>query len=461
MAISACLGMALISALVASAPALGDEPKFPDPPHSILFLGTFHFADPGLDDFKPEVDINIMDPKRQRELEGVLAMLEGFKPTKIAVEVKADKQSEVDAQYAAYLNGRLELTTNEVHQIGFRLAKQLGHKRVYAIDAPGRWYEPYINPEGYAREHGQEAHVNSPWYSLYERAWRAEDELLTKMTLGEYLLQLNDPKRVLMSHGVYLVGTFKVGDPQAYVGADVKTAWFNRNLRIFSNITRITTEPNERILVIIGSGHLPILQHCAEASPEYRLVQAASLVAAPAASSQTSVDAEKAVRANAHRLVLENGALSGPGAELILSEAKGAQFVMLGEPHNTDQVNALASALFKALHEASGPGRRSDLRKLLGRTGEGQRPGRAGDFDSACEQARPALVDHGLSGVRAAYPCRGSGCLGCGGSETVARPRAGGAHPSDARGTRNGLWLRPAASHRWHGPRQGHLEAKD
>ena len=53
------------------------------------------------------------------------------------------------------------------------------------------------------------------------------------------------------------------------------TGWFNRNLRIFANLQRITERPDERILLVIGAGHLAILRHCVQASPEYDLVEVA------------------------------------------------------------------------------------------------------------------------------------------------------------------------------------------
>ena len=78
---------------------------------------------------------------------------------------------------------------------------------------------------------------------------------------------------LLRHHGHYLVGTFKLGRGDDYFGADLKTAWYNRNLRIFHNIQHATSGPGDRILIVIGSGHVPILRHAAQASPEYELVE--------------------------------------------------------------------------------------------------------------------------------------------------------------------------------------------
>ena len=53
--------------------------------------------------------------------------------------------------------------------------------------------------------------------------------------------------------------------------------WYNRNLRIFANIVRVT-EPGDRLLLVIGAGHVPILKQAADSSPEYRLVEVRSVL---------------------------------------------------------------------------------------------------------------------------------------------------------------------------------------
>jgi hypothetical protein len=77
---------------------------------------------------------------------------------------------------------------------------------------------------------------------------------------------------VRKSHGSYLVGSFKLARETNYVGVDDMTQWYNRNLRIFSNLQQLTDSPAERILVVIGAGHLPILRFLAGTSNEHMLV---------------------------------------------------------------------------------------------------------------------------------------------------------------------------------------------
>lgn len=265
-------------ALPSPAAEQGPGPEFPDPPHEILLLGVFHFSNPGLDSYRPEHDVNIFSERRQRELDEVLDLLEKFRPTKIAVEVEPNRQQELEEKYRKYVAGELELKSNEVHQIGFRLAKRLGHDRVWAVDADRRFYEPWVDPDEYAAEHGQEEVLEDPWPARYEALYRYEDRLKMEQTLREHLLYTGRPELIERKAGRYLIGSFGAGVGDEYPGVDSKIAWYNRNLRIFANIRRITEAENERILVVIGHGHLGILRHAARASPEYDLVEVSEVL---------------------------------------------------------------------------------------------------------------------------------------------------------------------------------------
>ena len=90
----------------------------------LLILGMFHFKDAGLDGYKPEVDVDILSEPRQAELKDVLDRLEKFAPTKILIEVKAERAEVIDERYRQYLAGDFELEANEIYQVAFRLAKQ-------------------------------------------------------------------------------------------------------------------------------------------------------------------------------------------------------------------------------------------------------------------------------------------------------------------------------------------------
>lgn len=252
----------------------------------VLLLGTFHFDDPGLDDYKPQFTWDPFTPEHQREIEAVVERLARFAPTWIAVEWPWSRQQGLDSAFAAYRAGATSTTADERQQLGFRLAHRLGHERVYAIDAPARSYFPDMTREEYdaraARlitgapptQVARQMSLEQAYHALH----RIEDSLKTVHSLRDLLVSMNTEEALLRSHGQYLIGGFRLGRDDDYLGPDMRTRWYNRNLRIFHNIQRITRSPQDRVLVLIGAGHVPILRHAVQASPEFELVEVADVI---------------------------------------------------------------------------------------------------------------------------------------------------------------------------------------
>ncbi len=242
----------------------------------LLMLGTFHFKDAGLDGYKPEYDIDIMSEQRQKELREVLDIIKKFKPTKIALEVKKSRQGHLDSLYNEYLAGRLELSANEIYQVGFRLAKELGHTKVYAIDATTRGFydgdgeyderENYFLKKADPKLIEREEAMSKRFFELYA----AEDKQKIQHTLLESLLYENDPERRRIGHGHYIIGNFKMGEGDDYFGADSSVYWYLRNARIFHNLLRLQEDKRERVFLLIGAGHLPYLEFMGASSPDFK-----------------------------------------------------------------------------------------------------------------------------------------------------------------------------------------------
>ncbi|WP_461112312.1 DUF5694 domain-containing protein [Spirosoma jeollabukense] len=91
-------------------------------------------------------------------------------------------------------------------------------------------------------------------------------------SLIDFLRFLNGEDTQARSIGRWLV-TKKRGTNREPVGADqFISRYYNRNIRIYSNIQRLVTRPSDRILVLYSNTHLYILKHLLKASPEFDLV---------------------------------------------------------------------------------------------------------------------------------------------------------------------------------------------
>lgn len=268
MRLSPCrAGLAPLLAVALSSTAAGGQQVQVDSLAQVLILGTYHFANPGLDIVKTKV-ADILSPQKQAEVDEVVESLAAFRPTKIAVEVRRPSFERLDSLYGAYRNGNHTLGRNEVQQLGFRLADRFGHSRLYGIDHEGEF--PFNAVMAYAQEHDPSF---VEWVQKELAVMTAESNRQQREnTLAEMLRFRNDPADIAKGHGLYMIiGGVGAGD--TYVGAELLTRWYERNIRTFADL-RALAAPGERILVIFGSGHAAILRELVSSDPGLELVEA-------------------------------------------------------------------------------------------------------------------------------------------------------------------------------------------
>lgn len=231
----------------------------------ILLLGSYHMSNPGADRFNLEAD-DVLAPKRQTEIQAIVDRLVEFDATKVAVEAPWG-DSATFARWEGYLSGARELRRSEEEQIGFRLAHELGHETIYAVDAPstldfeGLERAATANPKAAARLGGVQ--------SVGEEAISTMAKWLAEGTIGQMLARMNAPEMIVKAHMPYIEFFAPVVDGDDYAGADMVASWYMRNLRIFANLTRIVDSEDDRVFVIFGQGHIPILRDLVIDYPEF------------------------------------------------------------------------------------------------------------------------------------------------------------------------------------------------
>lgn len=252
------------------------DPSCGDKSAQILILGTYHMDNPGQDAINLRAD-DVLGEKRQREIIELVDRLGRFKPTKIAVEAPY-RSTAYPERYQKFVAGEHKLGRNEIEQVGFRLAKMMGHATVYPIDFP-MWMngllpseieqpkpKPRPSPAPEAKAAGQQR-------ALPPHIARTE-ELMRTGTVTDVLGHLNSEAYVRADHAGYMGMLLPNEDVAIYGRADLLTNWYKRNLRMFANINRVAEFPSDRILLIVGSGHLKILSDLALDSPQFCLVEA-------------------------------------------------------------------------------------------------------------------------------------------------------------------------------------------
>jgi hypothetical protein len=235
----------------------------------VMVVGTFHFA--GSDGDKVSVTMgDMLGEERQAEIHEVVERLASFQPTRIMVEMPHDMQPRLDGMYAAWLAGQRELGASETEQLGMRLARKLGHGRIHAVD--------HRQPMDFERmmKAGAEAGQGQVlgWFqgAIAGVQSSLEDAQGPDKSLLDALRFHNGPWG-MQGNGLYLKLAV-LGTDEDPAGAEVVAAWYERNLKIYSNIARLVEGPEERVLVIFGSGHLPQLVGFFDENPDYEVVSA-------------------------------------------------------------------------------------------------------------------------------------------------------------------------------------------
>jgi len=238
----------------------------------VLVVGTYHMSNPRLDAVNITAD-DVLAPRRQNEIERLAATLEAFRPTKVLVEIPYGRDSTSNSLYGRYVAGSYTLDRTEMQQLGFRIAKAAGLPRVYGID-----YDLDVNIASvmvWALTHGQPELAGAA-QSLTSRLLTEADSMMKHATVAEIIAALNSP-RADSAQGIYLAA-LRVGADTSYPGATVAARWYERNLKITSNILRVIDSPSDRALVLIGAAHAPILRELLERVPGVHVVPTATVL---------------------------------------------------------------------------------------------------------------------------------------------------------------------------------------
>ena len=248
------------------APALLRD-RLPHERPSLMVVGTPHLVNHGRDVINISVD-DVLAPQRQREIEAIVEALAAYRPTRVVVEYPATRQAELDERYAAFRAGRYALTRDETDQIGLRLAARLDLPRVYAADwngmPPGD--EASMDWDSYANRTGKADLV-----AAMRDPRRAELQDLSGTSLPGLLATMNTTDALAARHRRYYDYAM-LGDDADAPGANWMANWHGRNLRIFARLVRIAEDPGDRLLVIYGAGHAPLLRQFATQSGAFRTI---------------------------------------------------------------------------------------------------------------------------------------------------------------------------------------------
>jgi len=222
----------------------------------VLLLGTFHFANQGLDVAKFE-DVKILSGKRQKEVEELVMMLKKFKPDKIFVEVPATAQKMYDSLYTAYKNGTHTLTGSETQQVGFRLAKECGLASLICADYNSISFP--IDSVMKVMMANKQMNMLQYFQAAIQKEQNDFNEEIKTKTITQMLVDGNTEKIYNKLAGVYYF-FLKAGDKTNHAGSFLASEQWRRNIYIYENILKNLDGKEKRILILYGTTHVAMLK---------------------------------------------------------------------------------------------------------------------------------------------------------------------------------------------------------
>jgi hypothetical protein len=243
----------------------------------VMLLGTYHFANPGRDVIKQDI-ADVLQPSRQAELEDLVTRLASWTPDRIAVEWPFSQTDTARARYARYLAKTLPPNRNEVVQIGFRLASRLGHDAVYPIDDDS-YLDLNDSLKAVDQRRPEFKRGRDSINAMLQREAVATNAWMRTTTLREHLLRLNSDEALHRGNSLGMFGGYlPAGEGQNYGGPQFLAQWYARNFNMAHNLTRMLRPDVRRILVIVGSGHVPPLRNLLDEAPQFCPVSPLSLL---------------------------------------------------------------------------------------------------------------------------------------------------------------------------------------
>ena len=231
----------------------------------VLNLGTFHMASTS-DAYSLDYDSN--SKKSMLETQKIVEMLAAFKPTVICVERVPSENANMNNDYQTFLKNK-DHTPNypgEIALIAYPLGKLCNVKKIYCID------EQETAPYNYSIYQELKNQVDS--VTVKEYISKIIKNLTKYNTLStiDKLKEFNTPEYYDLSINInadILTHTATHGN---FEGADEAAKFYQRNLRIYSNLNQIPLKKNDRVFILMGATHTAFLNEFIKRSPKYESV---------------------------------------------------------------------------------------------------------------------------------------------------------------------------------------------
>jgi hypothetical protein len=255
----------------------------------VAILGTFHFGNSS--DFIQSPYSNLLENKKQKEIDAIIKSLAKYFPDKIFVENTPESQEIWDKVYADWKKGlkpkNYEIENNEIFQIGIKLARNINNPfGVICINFQNIELEKNLKQNKYSLLDLHNQAINTelnkkkpnilhlfnenPIAKSELDSYLSDFEKWKKHSLKKHLIEMNQPSNLDRLH--YLNVGIWLDSKSGVLGAEYAAREYLRNTKIVQALLNKINPFDQKILLIIGAAHVKSILNMLEGNPQIEVI---------------------------------------------------------------------------------------------------------------------------------------------------------------------------------------------
>ena len=210
-------------------------------------------------------DLSILSSRPSKaDLKKVIKRLVDFKPTVICLEISPENNSHITETYEKYKHDQTNRLnwSEEVNILGLEVGRLGGTKRIYGIDGHTGFH--YMRLAELANRKESD--------SLFLNEANDKSKKLYDLSLLEQFTKMNTKKFKKETFNLY--NQLATTDTINYESTKIVATFYERNLKIYTNLLNIPLTNNDRVLIVMGATHTSYLDVFLENNPKYKLEEA-------------------------------------------------------------------------------------------------------------------------------------------------------------------------------------------
>lgn len=229
----------------------------------VLNFGTPHLS---MTSDANATTINLKDPKEQADLKKLVHKIAEFKPTVIFLEMDANNNEYIWDTYKKYIVDQTKKMnySEEINAIGLEVGRLSGTNSIYGLDSSLDFDYPSL--VALANKNAKD--------SLFVTEMMASYVKVNSLKLREQYMEINTPAYKNRTFDFYNFLATQHSQNE-YEGATEIAKFYERNLRMYSNLNSVPLSKDDRVFILTGATHAAYLDIFIGNSEKFELVDPA------------------------------------------------------------------------------------------------------------------------------------------------------------------------------------------